>query len=111
MKLERRQAAVQARRESGFSWPKLARLAGKALVFALVGTVVQVGAQASGVPFLTSFAGQAVVFVVLYALMFRWINAEFVRPRGQAGRSGAAGAGRAEVRGATETRVRALSRK
>lgn len=104
MKLERREAAVQSRRESGFSWPKLARLAGKALVFALVGTLIQVGARVSGVPFLTSFAGQAVVFVVLYALMFRWINAEFVRPRG-------AGPGRAQVRGATETRVRALGRK
>lgn len=110
MKLERRQAQQQARRESGFSWPKLARLAGKALAFALAGTVVQFAALSAGIGFLSTLPGQMLVFGILYLLMFRWINSEFVGMR-RPGQRPAVGPARPRARVLEKPRARVLEKR
>lgn len=84
-KLERRREEQQVVEDRKFSWKKsfsrMLKVAPR--VFAIMGLllVIQIGATALQIPFVSSPLGQVLVFAVVYFAAFRWIYADVLPQR------------------------------
>ena len=84
-KLERRRTEQQVVEDSKFSWKKsfsrMLKVAPRVFAVMAVLLVIQIGASALNIPFVTSPVGQLIVFGVVYVAAFRWIYADVLPGR------------------------------